>query len=148
MKVSRRNLPFRMLEHTADLRVRIYGRNLPDLFRNALRALADILTDSKKIRTKSCRKIRISADEPVLLLVHLLREALFLFDTRRFLPRRLQFERRPNLLKDKVLEAELWGEMFHPKRHSLKTEVKAVTYHGLKVVKQKGRWTAEVVFDV
>ena len=136
--------PYRQLEHTADLRLRIQGGTLRSLFRNALFAVADLLTDASKVRKVSSQKLKVRGENAEILLIRFLREILFLFDTRRFLPRRLEFIR----LEDKILEAKIWGEKFSPGRHPLKTEIKAVTYHGLKVERRRGRWVAEVVFDV
>jgi len=33
-------------------------------------------------------------------------------------------------------------------RHTLKTEIKAVTYHGLEVKKTGQGWEAQVIFDI
>lgn len=136
--------PYRLLEHTADIRLRIYGRSLRGLFQNAVCALTDTLTDFQKVKKKISKRIRITAENRELLLVRLLQELLFLFDARGFVVRRLEFIR----FDDKMIMARAWGEKFSPARHLSKTEVKAVTYHQLKVERQKGRWVAEVVFDV
>lgn len=131
------------LEHTADIRVRIFGGTLRKLFQNALSAFADLVTDPKKIRPRASRRIRVEAKGQDLLLVRFLKELLFLFDTKAFLPRRLELERMGDTICGRV-----WGERFSPKRHLLKTEIKAVTYHGLKVRKGRKGWVAEVIFDV
>jgi SHS2 domain-containing protein len=136
--------PYRLLEHTADIRVRIYGRSLKGLFQNAVCALTDTLTDFQKVKKKISRQIAITADNQELLLVQLLQELLFLFDARRFVARRLEFIR----FDDKMIKALVWGEKFSPDRHPPKTEIKAVTYHQLKVEKRREGWVAEVVFDV
>jgi SHS2 domain-containing protein len=139
---------YRLLEHTADLRMRIVGRTLRDLFQNAVVALTDTLTDWKKVRTSRSVKLRFREEGLDLLLARLLRELLFLFDARAFVARRLEFSRFDVTMTPKVLEARVWGERFSPDRHPPKTEIKAVTYHRLKVEKRRGRWAAEVVFDV
>jgi SHS2 domain-containing protein len=46
------------------------------------------------------------------------------------------------------LTGEAWGEIFQDHRHVIKTEVKAVTYHGLSVYEENGLWKATVVLDV
>jgi len=40
------------------------------------------------------------------------------------------------------------GEVFDEGRHSIKTEVKAVTYHQLEIREQAGRWQARIIFDI
>ncbi len=46
------------------------------------------------------------------------------------------------------LVAELSGEPFDQRRHRLRQEVKAVTYHQLAVEPVLGGWRARVVFDI
>jgi SHS2 domain-containing protein len=40
------------------------------------------------------------------------------------------------------------GEVLDLKRHRFHTEIKGVTYHGLKVWQENNRWYARVIFDV
>ncbi|MBI2082218.1 MAG: archease [Deltaproteobacteria bacterium] len=133
---------YRLLDHTADIRLRIFGHNLRELFQNSVYALTDTLTDAKKVRTKVSRSLKIKGEGNDLLLHALLKEVLFLFDTKRFLTRRLVIKK----LSDKILLVTLRGERL--KDHAIKTEIKAVTYHRLKVEKRRGRWIGEVVLDV
>lgn len=136
------DIRYRTLEHTADIRLRIYGKTIRQLFQNAAYALTDSLTDARRVRSRRFRRIRLRSDSIEHLLVLLLKEILFLFDTRRFLCRRLVIER----FGDTILHGRLCGEP--AKGHRLKTEIKAVTYHRLKVEKRRGRWIAEVILDV
>ncbi|MBI1976770.1 MAG: archease [Candidatus Omnitrophica bacterium] len=46
------------------------------------------------------------------------------------------------------IHAEIFGEKIDPKKHILKKEVKAVTYHGLSLKKTRAGWVAEVILDV
>jgi SHS2 domain-containing protein len=92
--------------------------------------------------SKKSRRLRVKGIDRAHLLVLLLKEVLYFFDTDRFLSRKLEIERQG----DTILAGRLHGES----RADLpiKTEIKAVTYHGLKIEKRRGRWIAEVVLDV
>jgi len=46
------------------------------------------------------------------------------------------------------LRATARGEPFDPSRHELDMEVKAITYHGLKVEREADGWLAEVIVDL
>ena len=47
------------------------------------------------------------------------------------------------------IRANVRGEKFDPSRHRFLTELKAVTYHQLEVVKdERGKWRARMIFDV
>ena len=40
------------------------------------------------------------------------------------------------------------GEPYDPDRHQLSHEVKAITYHELRVEQVDGEWLAEVIVDI
>ncbi len=141
---SREKVKYRLLEHTADIRVRIQARSLKELFQNALYALSDQLVVAPSIRKKISRKVAVRAENKELLLVRFLQEMLFLFDAKRFVSRRFEFEQ----FEGKKIKGRVWGERLSSERHHPKTEIKAVTYHGLKIGKNKRRWFVEMVFDV
>ncbi len=133
---------YRPLDHTADIRLRIYGRTFRHLLQNAVYALTDTLTSADRVRAERTKKVTVRGDDPPHLLILLLKEVLFLFETRRFLSRQLVIRR----FGDTILTGTLRGEIL--KDHPMKTEIKAVTYHGLKLEKKKGRWVSEVVVAV
>ena len=46
------------------------------------------------------------------------------------------------------LSATVWGEPLDRDRHVLDHEVKALTYHGLRVEQADGGWLAEIIVDI
>jgi SHS2 domain-containing protein len=46
------------------------------------------------------------------------------------------------------LSGSAWGEPLDPARHALDHEVKAITYHGLRVEQTADGWLAEVIVDI
>jgi SHS2 domain-containing protein len=50
--------------------------------------------------------------------------------------------------KDYRLDATVAGEQIDPRRHELRADVKAVTFHRFRVEEKQGVWTAEIVFDI
>ena len=67
----------------------------------------------------------------------------FLFETRRISPARYEIR-----IDDEGLRATLYGERLDHARHEVATEVKAITYHQLKVEQTADGWLAEVVLDL
>jgi len=51
-------------------------------------------------------------------------------------------------ISKKGLKAKVRGEKLDLSRHTLKTEIKAVTYHQLEVKKTAKGWEAQIIFDV
>jgi SHS2 domain-containing protein len=82
--------PYRLLEHTADIRVRITGQTLKDLLQNAVFTLTDTLVEATSAQKKISRKIRIKTETVDSLLIRLLQEILFFFDAKNFVTRRLE----------------------------------------------------------
>lgn len=41
-----------------------------------------------------------------------------------------------------------WGEPLDPRKHDIRLEIKAPTYHMLELKEGEGRWTARIIFDV
>jgi SHS2 domain-containing protein len=135
---------FELVDHTGDLGVRVFGESLPRLFEQAAQALTFILTDPEKIRINETRKISLEAKTHEELLITWLNELVYLFDIEGLL-----FKTYDVLsVRDNHLEALARGEVFVEGRHPIKTTVKAATYHQLKIEKQQGLCTAQVIFDL
>lgn len=133
-----------MIDHTGDIGVEVYGEDLPALFRHAANALFDIILGDSKIETRHEERVAVSANDQEQLLVTWLSELLYLFDTKRVVLTSFEFER----LTETQLEGKVEGEFFDPARHRIETEIKAVTYHGLKIEKKGPLYTTVIVFDV
>ncbi|MGW8257582.1 MAG: archease, partial [Thermoguttaceae bacterium] len=46
------------------------------------------------------------------------------------------------------LSAVAQGELYDPNRHEILLEIKAITWHGLKVQQSPSGWLAEVILDI
>ncbi len=124
--------------------LRIFGGTLEDLFVNAADGLFELIAEVEKIGEKEAVDFTLKAEGKEELLVRWLSELLFRFEVDSLLFKRF----RVFQVKEKSLSAKAYGEKFDPARHELKTEVKGVTYHQLKVEATRDGWLAEVIFDV
>ena len=137
---------FEFIEHTADLGLRVYGKTSEGLFKNYAVILFSLLTDyqSKKIIS---RKITLQAQSLAELLVDWLNELLSIFFADGFLPKKYKLKISDDK-GGKVLQAEIEGEEFDFNSNKLLREIKAATYHSLKVEEIDTGYVAEVIFDV
>jgi SHS2 domain-containing protein len=140
----RRRRPYRQLPHTGDLAWRLWGKDLPELFENAGRALSATLTDRRYLKRRATRTVRLTAIDRESLLVDWLNHLLYLFDIDGFLGRDFQVE----TLTPGALKARVTGETFDPARHPSLTAIKAATFHQLSIVPVKDGWEATVVLDL
>lgn len=135
---------FEIFEHTADLGLRIRAASLEELFADAAAALFSlIVVNLDEVRGVQQRSFRIAGGQPDLLLFDWLNELLFVFETERLLLR--EFAVR---IDAAGLTAEARGEPLDRSRHELDHEVKAITYHGLKLEPAGDGWLAEVIVDI
>jgi len=135
---------FEVFDHTADLGLRIRAADLNSLFVEAARALlAVIVSNPDAVEPREARAIRISGSVREDLLLDWLDELLFQFESKQFLVSQTEVT-----VGEDGLEAIARGETCDVARHLLAHEVKAVTYHGLKVEEADGGWLAEVILDI
>lgn len=160
---------YEVFDHTADLGILFEGRDLADLFETAAFAVFDLMTELPAVEERRTHRFVVTGGDREDLLVNFLRELLYLFNGRGFLVRRCavriddagepETRSRPapseavSVGSEPVppqwrLEAEAAGEPFAPDRHRMKTEIKAVTYHGLEIRETTAGWWGRIVCDV
>ena len=135
---------YEFFEHTADLGLRVRAESLDALFADAARALfAAIVEQPETVAPRENRTITLTGTDREYLLFDWLKELLYRFDAEHLLLNRFSVQVGPEGLK-----AEVWGEPLDRERHELNHEVKAITYHGLKVEQTDDGWLAEVIVDI
>jgi SHS2 domain-containing protein len=135
---------FETFDHTADLGLRAWGPDLNTLFADIARALTTSFVDNPEtIRPTRQEQLDIESSSLDYLLFDWLSELLYRYETEQLLF--FEFDVRIDELS---LAATVRGEPADPDRHRLSHEVKAITYHGLKVEKQPDEWLAEVIVDI
>ena len=135
---------YEYIEHTGDIGIRVYGKELKDLFENASKAFFEILTDRESIEPSFEKQIIVENKGWDRLLVSWLSELLYLFEVDQWLFRNC----RINSLTENRIEAICSGEEYDPKRHEIKTGLKAVTHHQMCVQQVNGLWETSIIFDV
>ena len=135
---------YETFEHTADLGLRVRAADLNALFAEAAQALfAAIVEDPGTVVARQSLEVRLDGADREYLLFDWLRELLYRFDSRHLL-----FGRFEVRVGETGLEATARGEPLDRARHELAHEVKAITYHGLKVEQTADGWLAEVIVDI
>jgi SHS2 domain-containing protein len=124
-------------EHTAELELRIEASSPREVFAEALAAFAELVDGGAG--EPSERRVWLTASDRAALLAQWLEELVFLAETEDFVPERAD----PLDVGSKELRAHVHGHNGSPR-----PLVKAVTYHGLELRRQKGAWRARVVLDV
>jgi SHS2 domain-containing protein len=135
---------FEILDHTADIGLIVYGEDLKSLFENAGEAFFRLITDLRKVRRRTERRIEIGGETLARLMVDWLTELLYLHEVENLLFKGFKVES----VGQEGLRARVKGEPFQEGVHVIKTGVKAVTYHQIEVRKENERWRAQIIFDL
>lgn len=136
---------YKILDHTADIGIEVWGETKKEVLANTVEAMFDLIADSENISAVQEKQIFISGTDTADMLINLLREALYLFHSQAWLCKRCEILE----LNDEKVAAKVFGEPYDAKKHQLKMEIKAVTYHTLKIEQVAGKgWRARVIFDV
>jgi SHS2 domain-containing protein len=135
---------YETFEHTADLGLRVRAADLDTLFAEAGAALfAAVVEELGSVEPRQRVDVHVDGDERAFLLFDWLRELLYRFDSEHLLFGRFEVH-----VGESGLDGSAWGEPLDPVRHALAHEVKAITYHGLRVEQTSDGWLAEVIVDI
>ena len=135
---------YRIFDHTADVGIEVYAKDLQQLFINAGYALFDLLTDMNAVAATTSLRVTVKGTDREDLMVSWLSELLYLHQQKGYLLN--DFDIRD--IGETSLQATVRGEVYTAHRHELLREIKAVTYHQLRVGKENDRWVARIIFDV
>ncbi|RJR31590.1 archease [Candidatus Parcubacteria bacterium] len=140
---------YKILEHTADLKIQANGMDLAELFCNMATGMYEYIykfqISKLKCQTKSklqitnVKNIKLKADNIESLLVDWLSELLYFSDAENLMAVKYDFV--------KLSFKELTAKVNFIKAQA-KDDIKAVTYHDLSVKKISAGWEAIVVFDI
>lgn len=133
-------MAFEMLEHTADIRMLVKGKNLKELFREALRGMAEILKKGS-VNKKIKREISTESPDKNALLIDFMNEVLYQSQINKEVYADVKFLE----FSETKLKAEIYGAAVE----NFDEDIKAVTYHEAEIKQnEKGEWETIIIFDV
>jgi SHS2 domain-containing protein len=138
---------YRFLEDTAiaDAAFEAEGESLADLFEACAQATLEVMAEIGTVAAEKKEEIQLESEDLEGLLFNWLAELIYLKDLKTTIFNKYEIKiEKPNGYK---LRASVWGEQIDVKKHKVKVDVKAVTYHLLEVRKEDDRWTARVILD-
>lgn len=141
-------MSFKYLEDvaTADVAFEAIGETLEELFVECARATFEAMVDTRLLDRRDKKIIKLESEEVDQLLFDWLAELVYLKDSEYMLFS--EFDVRIDKNKFYQLKAKVIGERIDAKKHELRSDVKAVTYHLFYVKKENKGWKARVVLDI
>lgn len=135
---------FKVIEHGADVGVEVHGKDLAELFEGAGLAIMSLVIDPSELKPEERVEVELEANDPEELMFRWLNELIFTIDSRELLP--CSFDVKE--INERYIRASVEVEKMNPGRHHPQEELKAATYHRMKVEPGGEGWMARVILDV
>ncbi len=137
------NKDYEIIEHTADIGIKVKGDSLPEIFWKAIHATTDLLSGGATIQPVIEKDFSIEEENIKTALVSVLEEIIYFFEHKLFLP----LDCSVSIEKD-IYKINLKGNVLSPEEIKDGTDIKAVTYHNLEIKEVDDKYEATVIFDV
>jgi len=137
-------MAYELIDHTADIGIRVTETSIKDLFETAAHAMFEQITEPSKLSGTHTKDIHIKGIDRPDLLINFLRELLSFWTLDAHLIKRVTIAD----ITATRLTAKLFYDEFNPKTHEILKDIKAVTYHGISVDQTDAGWQATIIFDV
>ena len=130
---------------TADTAFEAYGKDLNELFANAALAMFEVMINTKQIKPKIKKELKVKGEDLESLMFNWLNALLVYVDGEN-----LAFSKFDIKINEKKnsLKAICKGEKIDRKKHETRTVVKAATMHLMQVIKVNIIWKARVIVDI
>jgi len=135
---------YELVDHTADIGVRLWGPTAEEVFEQAALALFSLVCDPLEAGELESVDVELEAEAMDLLLAAWLNELLYVFEARKLVL--TQFDILE--LGERSLSARVSGEPLDTSRHILCGGVKAATLHELSLERRGDHWEGFVLLDV
>ncbi|MDP8002696.1 MAG: archease [Caldisphaera sp.] len=135
---------FEFLDHTSDVLIRAYGRNLEESFEQSALAVYEVMTDTKKVKQIESRYIEIEGFDLYNLLYRWIESLLFYTDSEGLVFSKFNVEK----INENKLKAVAMGEKFNKEIHEHRTIVKAMTYSQMDIKFSNNCWIIDFVVDI
>lgn len=129
---------------TSDVAFEACGKNLSELFSNAALAMFEVMINTKQIKPKTKRNVKVKGSDLESLMFNWLNNLLVFVDSENLAFSQFEVKVDEKNLK---LKAVCKGEVMDRKKHETRTHVKACTYHKMEIKKNKV-WKARVILDI
>jgi SHS2 domain-containing protein len=138
---------FEFLSHTADVKIRVYGKNVKEIINNSLLALKGFWKP-KLTKTKVEKEIKVESNNEVNLLIDFLSEVL----AETYIEKAIFVKFLPRINADFHADKRglyfLSGKIIGYKFTSLSKDIKAITYHQAIFKKINEKYIFEFIVDI
>ncbi len=138
---------YRFFQHTADIRIRTYGRDLAQAFSHVIPALQKIWLDRHCSRSRRAELLTLTASNPDILLYRYIESFIIRLDCEYELPVRARDCAIEKTETGYSLRATIDYDL--AEHYHFISGIKAITYHLMKTeIRNDGSWYTQFVLDL
>jgi len=143
------SVKYEYLDHTADIQIHSWGKDLSEAFEQAALAMFNYMVELDKVEVDNSippREIEAEGHDMDSLLFQFMDEFLFVFCTEWLVCTEItitEFDKENFKIK-----AHGKGEKLDKKKHTTGTEVKAITYSAMQIRDEPGKAEIYIIVDI
>ncbi len=141
-------MPYTYLDHEADVGIRAIGSTLEEAFQEGAKAMLNVMWDISKVDERQNVSIECGARDIPELFVETLNEILSKQGIEELVIARLRVDKIMNVDGRYEFKGTVFGEPLNFDKHTVKIEVKAATYAGLRYEEKEGQYMVQCILDV
>ena len=141
-------MSYTYLDHEADVGIKAVGPTLEEAFQQGAKAMLNYMWDILKVEERQNVSIECEARDIPELFVEALNEILFKQDVNGLAISRFKVEEIKKADERYKLKGTAFGEPLNLEKHTVKTEVKAATYAGLRYEEKECQHIVQCILDV
>jgi SHS2 domain-containing protein len=138
--------PFELLDHTADLKIRAYGKTIEEAFGNSALGMYSYITDVARIKTKKNIDVKISSKQMRSLLYDFLEQLLFLTDTENLIFGKIEKMKISKTKEGFSLSCVASGDSFE--KYETHGDIKSITYSEMDIDEKSVIKCVQFVVDI
>lgn len=136
------------IDHTGDIGIRVTAASLQGLFERAAVGTFHVVTELSAVEARSETQIAVEERDREALMVRWLSELNYRHTVDDLLFCDVTVTSITETDEGLTLTGTARGESIDPDRHTVYTEIKAVTFHGMEVQETDEGWSVQVIFDM
>ena len=129
-------LSYNFLEHATDAFIEVRAKDLTEAFVTVANAVINIMVDQDKVEVKEQKEIIAKGKDLRYLLFSWLEEVTFTLITEGFAISKVELNIKQN--GEYQITAKAYGEVLDLDKHNYKVEIKAPTFHEMKIEQNGG----------
>lgn len=136
------------IDHTGDIGIRVTAPSLEVLFERAAVGTFHVLADLSAVEATDETPITVEGRDREALMVRWLSELNYRHTVDHRLFCDFTVEAIEETADGLTLTGCARGEARNPARHTVHTEIKAITFHGMEIREADDGWAVQVIFDM